>query len=77
MCFEFVPAGVSCICHYDDVLPIGPDNLTHTHKAIETYRALRPGYWVSGLMQLLGMLRLIGMRILHGSGVRLYLLLKI
>ena len=28
-----MPAGVSCLCHYDDMLPIGPDNLTHTHKS--------------------------------------------
>ena len=23
---------MSCLCHYDDMLPIGPDNLTHTHS---------------------------------------------
>ena len=26
-----MPVGVSCLCHYDDMLPIGHDNLTHTH----------------------------------------------
>ena len=31
MCLEFVPAGVSCLCPYDKMLPIGPVNLTHTH----------------------------------------------
>ena len=31
MCLEFVPAGVSCLCPYDNMLPIGPVNLTHTH----------------------------------------------
>ena len=30
MCLEFVPAGVSCLCPYDKMLPIGPVNLTHT-----------------------------------------------
>ena len=34
VCLEFVPAGVSCLCHYDAMLPIGPDNLTHTHEAM-------------------------------------------
>ena len=37
MCLEFVPAGVSCICHYDDMWPIGPDNLTHTHTHTHIY----------------------------------------
>ena len=31
---EFVPAGVSCLCPYDNMLLIGPDNLTHTHTAL-------------------------------------------
>ena len=26
-----MPAGVSCLCPYDKMLPIGPVNLTHTH----------------------------------------------
>ena len=37
MCLEFVPAGVSCLCPYDNMLPIGPDNLTHTHTHIYIY----------------------------------------
>ena len=26
-----VPAGVLCLCPYDNMLPIGPVNFTHTH----------------------------------------------
>ena len=31
MCLEFVPVGVLYLCPYDNMLPIGPVNLTHTH----------------------------------------------
>ena len=31
VCIEFVPAGVSCLCPYDNMLSIGPVNSTHTH----------------------------------------------
>ena len=29
VCLEFVPAGVTCLCPYDNMLPIGPVSLTH------------------------------------------------
>ena len=39
VCLEFVPAGVSCCCPYDNMLPIGPVNLTHVHIHLS-----RPGH---------------------------------
>ena len=48
VCLEFVPAGVSCLCPYDNMLPIGPVILTHTHTH-PAYQFLRDGLPTVGL----------------------------
>ena len=49
MCLEFVPAGVSCLCPYENMLHIGPVNFTHTHTAREAEKKKRRDHGVGAV----------------------------
>ena len=72
MCLEFVPAGVSCLWHYDDMLPIGPDNLTHTHSYLVWMKREMSVSLIKGnarmFRRFVGLLtRVVGQRYLSGN----------